>query len=363
MNQPSGRTVMHPRAHIAPPITVDAATLAGAHERLVRARASPCAGLWNASPPPCGIRALVPGSRLLVQEEPAALDGAWVIGDLHGDAVAASVVTEHVHRLLSRGDIVVFLGDLVDDLPESLEVLAIVDEFRGQHPGRTLVLRGNHDAAITVGPDGSPRSSVSPSTFVDRLESLRTGPERTAGILAAQRFASFMAEAPCALFLRDGTIFAHGGVPHVDLQVGITCADTLSRAASMGDFEWSRLVQRVKRRVPIPLCETRSRELGAADFIGFLEVASRVVGFRMERMVRGHCHSPSRAELHGGPWEDRVLTINSMAWVLPREIEPDGPATPVVARWEPWTPCRAIPLTIDEDWNRSRRPHPVEPRP
>ena len=349
----AGKTVC-----LGQPAELDAALVADAESRLQQARNRGGTPDWRQAPVDARLASIAGNGRILVQEAGTWIPNAWIVGDLHGDAVAAAAITAWLARNAGPHDLVAFLGDLIDDLPESHAVLSIVDRFRSERVGCTVVLRGNHDTAIGVGSDGLVRSSVSPSTLAQEINELNADEcrdERPARIETVRRFASFIDAAPAALLLRDGTVLAHGGVPHVDLHASIRCRESLSDAAELGDFEWSRLIPRVRRRIPIPLTETRSRELGALDFLEFLEVASAAVGFRLERMVRGHCHHPARRELLDGPWQRRVLTINSMAWVLPRELEPDGPAIPAIAHWQPDGPCRAVPIAIDDSWNRAMR--------
>ncbi len=291
---------------------------------------------------------------ILVQRADSAVNGAWVIGDVHGDPVGLACSLAFVRGHGQPGDIVVLLGDLIDDLPESIPVIAML--AREKHAplgGRILCLRGNHDIALTIGPDGSFSSSVDPSELCDYLRSSAARPDRAREEELARSFVDHFMGAPAAIFLKDGTLLAHGGVPHVDLQRAMTTREELGAAPPGSDFVWARMVN-VRRRMAQPQSLTRSREIGSEDFREFRELTHVMFGSStcagVERMVRGHDHVEERYEILGGHWERRVVTINNMSRRLGRELAPPGPTAPCLVEWRAGEPLSPIRLLIDRTW-------------
>ena len=82
----------------------------------------------------------------------------WIIGDLHGDLLALEVALKTIDGVSQaeglEAPIVVFLGDLVDRGPSSLEVVLRVFERVVQQPGQVCLLAGNHSDALRLEDDG-----------------------------------------------------------------------------------------------------------------------------------------------------------------------------------------------------------------
>ncbi len=78
---------------------------------------------------------------------------SFVVGDIHGDA-------EQLERLLERipydpqGDELIFLGDYVDRGPDAKRVVEIVMDLVERGGGRTIALRGNHEAMMLAALEG-----------------------------------------------------------------------------------------------------------------------------------------------------------------------------------------------------------------
>ncbi len=299
--------------------------------------------------------------RVLVEKDQQSgakpLGCAWFIGDVHGDLVGLLAALEFIRsqKEYRDHDIIVLLGDLIDDLAESHEVLAEVSE-RLQRDERLLVIAGNHDVALEYCDERGFGASVDPSDFSRYLQQLWECEEsiREVSHRLARSFIEYIANAPVALFLRDGTIVAHGGVPHTDMTQKVLQENWGELPEVWSDFIWARLHPRAKRRIAVT--GTRSRELGAADFHAFTEVMGTKLGFKPTRMIRGHDHIDERFEIYGGPWKGAVLTINSMSWKLPREIGVDGPRDPCVAQWRPNEPIQPYVIKLDRAWRAGLQP-------
>jgi hypothetical protein len=218
---------------------------------------------------------------------------------------------------------------------------------------RIVCLRGNHDVALTIGPDGGFSSSVDPSELCDYLQSSAFRPDRAREEELARSFVSCFRDAPAAIFLKDGTLLAHGGVPHVDLHKALTTREELGGEQPASDFVWARMVN-VRRRMAQPQSLTRSREIGSEDFRDFRQLTHVMFGSStcagVERMVRGHDHVEDRCEILGGHWERRVVTINNMSRRLGRELSPPGPTAPCLVQWRSGEPLQPIRLGIDPAW-------------
>jgi hypothetical protein len=301
-----------------------------------------------------------PHGAIAVQTETSGLSHVWIIGDIHADLVGLACSLAYIKETRKPGDprsVVILLGDLIDDMDENVETLAMVSDFMtgGQDDFELLVIRGNHDVSLQRSPNGEFTSSVDPCEFCDQLKGShdQTFSEDNARI--AQSFITYMASAPAALFLRDGTLLAHGGAPHPDLHAKIVDLETLGGPDAASDFTWARLPANIKRRLALPQGASRSRELGAYDFNAFRELAARILGFPVERIVRGHEHVGDRFEVLLGPWEGRVITINNMSWRLSREFGPSSQTNPCIAEWRSGQPIVPHRLILNPEWRERLR--------
>ncbi len=281
---------------------------------------------------------------------------AWFIGDVHGDLVGLVAALEFIRGqegYSKTEDIIVLLGDLIDDLPESQEVLAEVSEALGNGE-RMILIVGNHDDALEHSDTRGFGASVDPCDYCEYLKAItHDGPERPS-LRFAQSFISYMRDAPVALFLSDGTMAAHGGVPHTDLAEQVAGGGWGEDHRVWSDFIWARLHPRAKSRMAVS--GTRSRELGAEDFRRFASTVKSQLGFEPVRMIRGHDHIDARFEIYGSKWQDSVLTINNMSWKLPRETGVDGPRNPCIAHWTRGEPIQPFVILMDPEWRARMQP-------
>jgi len=282
------------------------------------------------------------------------------IGDIHADLVGLACSLAYIKATRKAGDppsVVILLGDLIDDMDENVETLAMVSDFMtgDQDDLELLVVRGNHDVSLQLTPSGEFTSSVDPCEFCDQLTSSRDQPFGQDNARIARSFVTYMQAAPAAIFLRDGTLLAHGGAPHPDLHAKIVDVETLGGPDAASDFTWARLPANIKRRLALPQGASRSRELGAYDFNAFRELAAGILGFPVERIVRGHEHVGERFEVLLGPWEGRVITINNMSWRLSREYGPSSQTNPCIAEWRSGRPIIPHRLILNPEWRERMR--------
>ncbi len=202
------------------------------------------------------------------------------IGDVHGDLPALIAAVDAARARAAetkRETVVVVLGDAIDRGPDSAGCAAFLmrlahDEDPARTDTRLLFVRGDHDEALAY--DAAQdrfSSSVEPCEWAERLESLPTDdPERT----VAKDYIEFVREAPAALLLRgerDGVLFAHGAVPHVDLLLRLNSLADLDAPECRRDFTWCRLSS-ARRKIPNRaslFCDVGLDDL--ADFLDRLE--------------------------------------------------------------------------------------------
>ena len=299
------------------------------------------------------------GSGILTQNQCSKLNHGWIIGDVHADLVGLACIFQYIQEqseLRESQSLVVLLGDLIDDLKENTETLSLVSEFIENYKGCTILLKGNHDEALILN-EGGFKSNVSPSDYSDHLQDRQPDSKE---YKIANSFTQYIKDAPAAIFLRDGTLLAHGGVPHIDLHPDIIKNMNFDSPEAINDFIWARLIPKVKKRFAVPHAITRSRELGSTDFEAFLKIAHQVLGFKVNRMVRGHDHVDPRCEIYGGIWKQSVVTINNMSWRLPREFGLSGPTDPHIIEWNQGLPLQPLKIEIDPEWRKSMHVSPSE---
>jgi hypothetical protein len=266
----------------------------------------------------------------------------WFLGDIHGDLLALDSAIDYIDGMCPDATIV-FLGDLFDDEGFGYEVVLRVFQLVAERPGRIGYIVGNHDVSLNAD-DGAPvtfSSSVSPSDFADFLNANREDPVACGVGLFAIRFFRF---APRAIFLPDGLVVVHGGVPLGLRFPSIAVPADLERAECLQDFVWTRAHERARKKIPNPTSKTS--EFGFEDFSAFCGHVSTTLGIPANRMVRGHDHFEACHSIYERWSRNPCLTVNTLSRRLPRD--PFGPfeRTPCVARWHSAEPLEIHQLVV-----------------
>ena len=254
----------------------------------------------------------------------------WFIGDLHGDLLALECALRYIAAYEpDRPSLVAFLGDLIDDGPHSLEVVLRLYELIATRPRSVCLLAGNHDEALVWNAERRGfASAVTPSEWSVQLNA---APDDKTAHLVATTFIDVVANARRAVFLPDGLVVAHGGIPQADLWPTLTSREAFQQPLCLQDFVWTRAHPRAARRVPSRL--SRGAEFGRDDFADFCELAETITGRPVKRMIRGHDHVAERFDLYPKYRRRRLVTINTLSRRLPREWGGPPVRVPCIARW------------------------------
>lgn len=255
----------------------------------------------------------------------------WFLGDIHGDILALDAAVQYIDSLAAEATIV-FLGDLFDDRGFGYEVVLRVFELIVTRPGRIGYIVGNHDIALGMrtDPDLVFSSSVSPSDFAEFLNDRRDNDVISA---IGKLLVHFFQTAPRAMFLPDGLIAAHAGVPLGIRWQNIKSVADLERDECLQDFTWTRAHERARKKIPNP--SSKTSEFGFEDFSAFCDFVSATLGVKAERIVRGHDHYEAGYSLYPKWVRNQCVTINTMSRRLPRDPFGTFHRTPCVARWVP----------------------------
>jgi hypothetical protein len=284
-------------------------------------------------------------------------DRVWFVGDLHGDLLALEAALDHIRRH-GPEDPIVFLGDYIDDGPDSFPVFVRIAELLLEDRGRIALLVGNHDEGLHLAGERF-GSSTEPCEFCDWLNMHGLDPVvGRCGRLAVRLFAQL----PRALFFVDGLLAAHGGFPHVDLLPSLREPEDLNRPECLQDFVWLRAHPTVRHRDPNR--HSRGCQFGHKDFEAFLSVARERLRLPAERMIRGHDHEDERFAIPPA-YHGRLLTINALSHRLEREWPGDRPyeRKPCVARGRAGRLPQVQRLEIPTEVVRAIYPPPAEIRP
>lgn len=262
----------------------------------------------------------------------------WIVGDIHADVLALANIIRTAEALSHPEPAhFLFLGDFIDRGIHDHETLLLLFGLMMKHPGRVCVVPGNHDVDLIYGEaTGRFKVTIDPAEYCDALNRAieSDAPDVRERVNLARAFIAFCATRPRAVFLPDGTLVAHGGFPHTDIQKDLQSRAGLCSARAQDDFLWARIAEtaRVKR----PNRGSRGHEFGWSTLAQFAEVCARLE-VPLRRFVRGHDHVPNRWQEYpeyannGVP----VLTLNAMG----RALDGDAPRTdgvrhpyPVVGR-------------------------------
>jgi hypothetical protein len=255
----------------------------------------------------------------------------WIIGDLHGDLLALEAALALIDQTAMEAVAppnIVLLGDLFDDEGFGLELLLRVFELILASRGRTCVIVGNHDEALSY--DGNRfASTVSPSDFADYLNAnLAHEWIERAGKLAVR----FFAQAPHAVFLPDGLLIAHAGFPLSDLSAKLEESANWNDPACLSDFTWTRAHPTARKKMPNRF--TRGSQFGREDFDAFCALSTRL-GRPVTHMVRGHDHVEDRYAIYPAYKAHPILTTVALSRRLPRESFGPYERVPTLARYVP----------------------------
>lgn len=206
----------------------------------------------------------------------------WFLGDVHGDYPALLASCEYILER-DRDAVLCFCGDLVDRGPDSLNVvLRVLDMMLRAMPGRVLWIRGNHEDALKYREEpGRFASSVKPAGFTEFLN----GHAEYAGF--GRDLLRFIRLLPSAVFLPDGLLFTHAGIPMDDLLPKLASVQDLSLPKMLSDFCWIRIEpdQEFKKVSRFSKGSTAGR-VNIENF--FLKCEE--LGIRANRIVAGHQH-------------------------------------------------------------------------
>ena len=291
-----------------------------------------------------------------VIREPARVPASlWVIGDLHADVLTLANAVEYAESLATpaRPAHFVFLGDFVDRGIHDHELLLFLFGLMMNHPERVCVIPGNHDTDLRFDePSGRFRVSIDPAEYCEELNAAleRGAPGDDERVKLARAFIRFCADRPKAVFLPDGTLFAHGGFPHIDAQKDIVAVPDLCRPRCLDDFLWARIAE--SARVKRPNRGSRGHEFGWDTFAQFCKLAADRLAVPVKRLVRGHDHVPDRWQEYP-EYADNfvpVLTLNAMG----RALDGDSPRRdgrrhplPVIGRYVPDHLPEVVALPLD----------------
>lgn len=274
--------------------------------------------------------------------DPSLEKHVWFLGDIHGDILALDAAVRYIDSRATDATIV-FLGDLFDDRGFGYEVVLRVFELIASRPGRIGYVVGNHDVALGMRTDPELvfSSSVSPSDFAEFLNERRDDDMSSA---LGRILVRFFQAAPRAIFLPDGLIVAHAGVPLGIRWESITSVADLERDDCLQDFTWTRAHERARKKIPNP--SSKTSEFGFEDFSAFCDFAKTTLGLTAERIVRGHDHFEAGYSVYPKWVRNQCVTINTMSRRLPRDPFGDFHRTPCVARWVPGKAPEVHRLTV-----------------
>ncbi len=205
---------------------------------------------------------------------------------------------------------IVFLGDLFDRFEYGFDVVIRVLDLIISRPGKILWLAGNHDMASFDGDHFKPASE--PSNFIGWLNDQKD--EETV------EFGKWLFELchrlPAALFLPDGLLVAHGGIPakslfDKEIVNRISSVDDLNTEEYLGYFIKNRITQDDN---------SERQEVKKRDFPIFFKKMADIAGISVKRMLCGHNNCQNHMRFCDYPFyrpEVEILGIHTIsAWYL-----------------------------------------------
>jgi len=239
----------------------------------------------------------------------------FIIGDLHGDFVAWHHLYERIQK---EPDFrVLFLGDLVDRGPHSLECVAALFEAILKYPNQFLWIMGNHDEALSVDKaTGNFRTSVEPAEFLDELKRPTAWATQEQLDRWGKLFINITLRLPRAVVFPDGLLATHGGVPLRDQWDRLKSTEAFHTEQCLRDFTWTRAANK-----PRSLFDLDRRRMGSSDFqYGFKDLddfcakCGELFNVQIKRVVRGHDHVEHGMDKPSGFVKTPLLTINGFGF-------------------------------------------------
>ncbi len=291
----------------------------------------------------------------VVRTETAVPAALWVIGDLHADVLTLANAVAYAESVAAPNEPphFLFLGDFVDRGIHDHETLLYLFGLMRANPERVCVVPGNHDIDLQFNENANRfRVTIEPAEYCEGLNAAlqRNDPNDRERVELARAFIRFCAGRPKAVFLPDGTLFTHGGFPHIDAQKDISTLADLCRPRCVDDFLWARIAE--SARVKRPNRGSRGHEFGWDTFAQFCKLAGERLDIPVRRLVRGHDHVPDRWQEYP-EYADNfvpVLTINAMGRALDGEApRRDGRPHPfpAIARCVPNNLPNVVLLPLD----------------
>ncbi len=260
----------------------------------------------------------------VVRTENAVPPALWVVGDLHADVLTLAniIALAEARSTQEQPAHYLFLGDFVDRGIHDHETLLLLFRLMMDHPERVCVVPGNHDIDLAFEEAaGRFRVTIEPAEYCENLNAAleHDTPEAGARVALAKAFIKFCAGRPKAVFLPDGTLFAHGGFPHTDAQKDLAALPDLCRPKCLDDFLWARIAE--SARVKRPNRGSRGHEFGWDTFAQFCKLVTEKLDVPVKRLVRGHDHVTDRWTEYPEYADNGVpvLTINAMGRLLDGE--------------------------------------------
>jgi hypothetical protein len=277
----------------------------------------------------------------------------WVVGDVHADVLALANILAHAQARAGEPPHFLLLGDFVDRGIHDHETLLLLFGVMMAHPERVCVVPGNHDIDLQFDEKtGRFRVTIEPAEYCEALNAAlgSDAAEDRERVELARAFVRFCAGRPKAVFLPDGTLFAHGGFPHTDVQKDIATLADLCRPRCVDDFLWARIAE--SARVKRPNRGSRGHEFGWDTLVQFARIATERLGIPVKRLVRGHDHVPDRWQEYPDYADNGVpvLTLNAMGRTLdgdPARRDGRKHPFPVVARCVPDHLPEVVLLPLD----------------
>jgi hypothetical protein len=255
----------------------------------------------------------------------------WFLGDIHGDLLGMTAALSYVDQISKESGkkpIIIYLGDFFDRGEYGHWVLIkLFSQILGEDCSRVGMVAGNHDVELSHSRKKGFYSDVKPCEFADWLNEQS---EDSVWPRLGRAAIEFFKRMPRAIFMPDGLLIAHGGVPHTDLPV--KSFEQLNESPYLQDFVWTRAHERAIKRIPNRT--SKGCSFGVKDFNQFCKQATKhaLGDHPVRRMLRGHDHYLEGYKIFTKYVQYPLLTLNTRCY------QPDmmkGPYSKslCVARW------------------------------